>query len=232
MKTRPVISFLSVLSLVFVTLAACGPSPEQQATMTSTAMTATAAAWTATPTATATATHTPTVTPTPTQTATPTTTPTITPTPTETRDPNRYYTPDNSFSLVPPDNWQEKEVGLKYPALMGPVVGKVNLNLVFAEESSTFMLAFYSALLQDSVKKVIPNLTQISEDFLTTDEGKEYFRWAITDTQNNIQFHQVFYMYESGDWKLTITYTRSISAGAEYDAAVDAAMKTVLFTRQ
>ena len=36
------------LSLIipFLFMAACGPSPEQQATMTATAMTATAAAWT------------------------------------------------------------------------------------------------------------------------------------------------------------------------------------------
>jgi WD40 repeat protein len=72
---------------LLVTLTACGPSSEEQATMTAIAMTSTAQAWTATPTPTATFTptssSTPTITPTPPQTPTPTTspTPTLSPTP-------------------------------------------------------------------------------------------------------------------------------------------------------
>jgi len=80
MKTSHVLNILSVLSVVFLTLAACGPSPEQQTAMTSTAMTALAALWTATPTIIPTATQVPTSTPAPTQTTIPTPTPTLTPT--------------------------------------------------------------------------------------------------------------------------------------------------------
>jgi len=37
--------------------------------------------------------------------------------------------------------------------------------------------------------------------------------------------------YESGNWKLVITYTRPNNAGSENDPMVDAAMQTLRFER-
>jgi sarcosine oxidase delta subunit len=77
---------LALILLTCILLAACGPSPEQQATNTATVQTATAASWTSTPLPTAaqtlTFTPSPTATFTPTNTLTPipTLTPSITPT--------------------------------------------------------------------------------------------------------------------------------------------------------
>ncbi len=223
-------SYFFIAVCFLLALAACGPSPEQQVAMTATAMTATAAAWTPTPTATDT--PTPTVTPTPTPTPTPTNTPTVTPTPTITPDPSRYYTADNTFSFVKLTGWAEKKLGLEYPSLIGPIYGNFALNLVMGEEETSFPMAFYAAQVQDAYKKLFPNLKQISEDFLTTEDGKDYFRWACDNTMNGITVRQVYYFYESGDWKLTIVYSRPANQGAENDALVDAAMKTVRFERQ
>jgi hypothetical protein len=85
---KPVV-WISLIALLI--LAACGPSPEQQATQTATAQTATAAAWTLTPTATLTDTPTSTFTPTITFTPTLTFTPTFTPTATITETPTFSY---------------------------------------------------------------------------------------------------------------------------------------------
>ena len=233
--------FLMPFILFLLLTAACGPSLEQQATMTATSLTAIAAAWTSTPTetstatatatntATSTSTSTPTEIPTPTRTATKTKVPTKTATPTQTHDPNRYYAPDNSFSLIPPEGWLPADMGLDYPGLVGPKVGNFSPNLVFIREKSTFDMSFYAAIVQDTLKANLQNLIQISEDFLTTDEGKDYFRWEITDTQKGVSYRQVFYFFGSGDWKLVITYTRQNSQGSEYDPVVDEAMKTVRF---
>ncbi len=215
---------------LLLALVACGPSPEQQATMTATAMTATAAAWTPTPTSTNT--PTPTVTPTPTPTATPTNTPTVTPTPTITPDPSRYYAADKTFSFVLPTGWVEKKVGLEYPALFGPQYETYTLNLVMLEEESSFPMAFYAAQIQDSSKKLIPNIKQISEDFLTTEDGKDYFRWAFNSTQYGNYMQQVYYIFESDNWKLSIVYSRPANQGAENDAIIDTTMKTVRFERK
>ena len=224
-------------ALLILLVTACGPSVEEQAAMTAAAITATAAAWTKTPTITYTPTSTATQTPTPTETftptpsETPTQTPTQTSTPTNTPDPNRYYSPDGTFSFAALDGWEEVEVGLAYPVLLGPTVGGFNLNLVFVQEESTFPLAFYTAIAQGSVEENFQSLTPISEEFLYTDEGKDYFRWEVTNVQLGEVVHQVFYFFESGDWKLMIIYSRHSNAGMEYDALIDETMQTVEFER-
>src|SRR5512136_2330298 len=135
-----------VFSCLLILLSACGASAEQQAAQTATAMTATAAAWTPTPTATNTPTITPS--PTPTETPLPTATATITPSPTPTQDLARYYAPDNSFSIRTPEGWQTTDVGLKFPALLGPQIGNITQNLVFIPDTSTFPMAMYAATVQ------------------------------------------------------------------------------------
>lgn len=216
-------------------LCACRPSPEQKATMTATAMTATAALWTPTHTSTATftstPTSTPTITPTATRTPTPTRTATATATSTPTPDPNYYYAEDHTFSFVPPKGWGPKDIGLKYPALLGPRVQEFTLNLVIAQEETDFPMAFYTALVQDQLAKVLQGLKPIREDFLVTNAGKDYFRWELTHRMNDANVHQVMYFFESGDWIMIITYSRLQAAGSEYDSLVDEAMKTVRYER-
>jgi hypothetical protein len=94
-----------------------------------------------------------------------------------------------------------------------------------------FPMAMYSAFVQDALVGSLQNLQQISEEFLLTDEGKDYFRWEITDVQQGTTYHRVFYFYESGDWKLVITYTRPNNQGNENDVLIDEAMKTVQYKR-
>ena len=90
---------------------------------------------------------------------------------------------------------------------------------------------FFAAMVQDSLKEKLKNLIQISEDYLTTADGKHYFRWEVTDIQQGVTYHQVFYFFESGDWKLVITYTRPKDQGSQNDTLVDDSMTTVRFTR-
>ena len=104
------------------------------------------------------------------------------------------------------------------------------MNLIFIRDKSPFDVFFYAATVQDTLKENLQNLSQISEDYLTTDDGKDYFRWEVTDTQKGVRYRQVFYFFESGDWKLVITYTRPNNQGSEYDALVDEAMNTVRFS--
>jgi hypothetical protein len=73
---------LHILFLMMILLAACAPSPEQQATLVATALTATADTWTETPLPTSTFTPTDTATPTFPLVPTDTLTPSITPSPT------------------------------------------------------------------------------------------------------------------------------------------------------
>jgi len=201
--------------VVMLLVAACRPSAEEQATMTATALTATAASWTKIPTIT----------------YTPTSTFTNTPTPTKTPDPSRYFSPDNTFSFAILEGWEEEDVDFANLALIGPEVGGYNVSLVFMQEESTFPVAFYAAIVQDSWAGKIQNFNQISEDFLITDEGEDYFRWEFTHVNQGIKFRQIFFFYESGDWKLMIAFTRVDDSGAEYDEIIDEVMKTVKYKR-
>jgi hypothetical protein len=220
------------LCLTFL-LSACGPSPEQQATLTSTAQTATAAAWTPTPTTTSTPTYTPsptlTETPTPTLTPTATASPTSTSSLTPTQDPNRYYPPDNSFSILIPDGWRIVDLGIAYPGLLGPLVDGISQNVVFVSETYGFPLAFYTALLQDKIITNVESLTSISEDFLTTSSGLDYFRWVTERTVQSTRLRQIYYIFENGDFKLTIIYTRQSGEAPEQDAIIADSLDSIRF---
>jgi hypothetical protein len=220
------------LCLIFL-LSACGPSPEQQATMTATAQTATAAAWTPTPTTTSTPTYTPsptlTETPTPTLTPTATASPTSTSSPTPTQEADRYYPPDNSFSILIPANWQTVDLGIEYPGLLGPQVEGITQNLVFVRETYGFPLAFYTALVQDKIITNVESLTSISEDFLATSTGLDYFRWITERTEQSTRLRQIYYIFENGDFKLTIIYTRQSGEAPEQDAIIAGSLDTFSF---
>jgi hypothetical protein len=218
------LGLLAISFCLILAVSACGPSAAQRAALTATAATATAAAWTSTPTLT------PTTTPTQTATATATSTPTLTPSPTVTLNPDLYYALDNSFTLMAPKGWLPADAQTDYPALKGPLAGNYAPNLTFFEDQSRYPMAFYSAIFQDRMQEQLTAYRQLKEEFLTTATGQDYFRWELEHTRGGAVFHQILYFYESGDWKLVITYTRLRSQGPKNDALIDAAMQTVQFT--
>ncbi len=211
-------------------LVACAPSRDLQAMMTAAPMTATAAAWTPTPTATIS--PTPTVTLTPTNTSTPTSTPTVTPTLTPTPDPNRYYAEDHSFSMARLEGWKPTNVGLEYESLIGPRSENFSQNLIIVEEKNPYDKYQFATQMLNNIAQYYPDLTLISEDSLVTDGGKGYLRLVVEFTMQGYKVRQFQYVFESGGWKLNITYTRLTIQGPENDALVDAAMKTVKFERE
>lgn len=222
---------LSPVLLLLLLSAACAPSPQEQAGMTASAQTALAQAWTTTPSPTMppTSTHTPppteTTSPTPSPTRKPTPTSTYTPTP----EPGRHYATDNTFSLILPVGWQTKDVGLGEPGLFGPSLGDFSPNLIFIQERSLFPVDFYAAMVQDSLAQSLTDLKQIGEDFLVTEEGQDYFRWEMENTVEGVVYRQVLYFFESGDWKLVVTYTRPADKGEEADPMVEEAMHTLRY---
>lgn len=218
---------LGLFSCIFLLLTACGPSAEQQTAMTATAMTATAAAWTPTPTTTNT--PTPTLTPTPTNTPTPTLTPTATNTPTPTRDPNRYYASDDSFSMMIPTGWKTQDMGMDYLALAKFSLQGDSGTIVFSNEKVPISLLEYSSLIQDSLKGVYPDMTVISADSAVTTSGLEYIRLELEYSLQNVPVHQMIYMFENGDEKIMVIYSRGNQTGAVDDPGVEEATNTFQF---
>jgi hypothetical protein len=194
-------------------------------------MTATAASWTATPTTTPTPTST--LTPTPTATQTPTLTPTVTRTPTRTptatatHDPTRFYSSNNEFSLVMLERWKAEDTRIpQVEILTGPTVGGNPLNIYFYIEDAG-IFAFNAALAQDLFKEKLENYYEISEDFLQTDTGDDYFRWAFTGRINGVTVYNIGYVFDFESIQVMAIYTRPYSQGQSFDTQVDAAMQTM-----
>jgi hypothetical protein len=223
-----------VIFLLFVP-AACQPSPDQHAAAVATALTATARVWTATPLPTNTplpsSTPTATLTPTPSPTGTPTQIPTATVTLAPTHDPGRYYSNDGLFSLVIEDSWQEQDLGLKYPALVLEIANDFASTLLFVTEEAPYYLEDYSDMMKITMLSVYSGIEEVSQEYLTTDAGMKYYRWEYTNLFNNVDAHQVLYVFEDGDLKLIGTYTRLNSPNPELDEQVEAALNTLRFER-
>jgi hypothetical protein len=143
-----------------------------------------------------------------------------------------FKAPDYTFTLTTPRGWLLKDIGLVYPALIGPQLENYNLNLVFFEEQSKFPLAAYASSIQDNLINADQNMHKVSDNALETDEGKSFFRWETETVRDGKSYHLIVYFFESGDWKLSTTYTRPAADGVQYDAEVDAAMKSLLFEHQ
>ena len=146
-----------------------------------------------------------------------------------------------TFSFVTPQGWVK---GNDYRAvtLTGPTAASIQLYLAFDVNEFDFFgkpmqaddtgIPLYSAILQDDIKGIVTkDLVQVSEDFLFTTGGKTYFRWIIEHNANGIELHQNVYIFGSGTSFLSVVYSRPKSAGAENDALVDEAMKTLEFAQ-
>jgi hypothetical protein len=156
-------------------------------------------------------------------------TPTQTDTPAPTQDPNRYYAYDGTFSLEPPSGWKAIDLGLKNLALISEAKDGSTQNLVFIPEESAFPMAFYSATVQDSIQQTYVDVTSITEEFKVTSSGLEYFYWVIENTQQGMKLRQALFIFENGDLKLTVIYTRIAGEAPEADALIDQSIDTFRF---
>lgn len=169
----------------------------------------------------------------------PTTTPHLTPTPRPISTPTsmptesgeRFTSMDSSYSFVMPTGWTVIEENDNLLRVTGPERGGFSPNFVVSQTKDVMMLEWWSATFQDDIKANLGVTTQISEDFIKTDAGETCFRWEFNAIREGIGYHHIFYMYESGDWKIVFGYTRLENAGEDQDAPIDATMRTVQYQR-
>ena len=143
----------------------------------------------------------------------------------------RFTSPDGYYSFTLPDEWELTEEASGFVRISAPSSDGYVPNLVTSQAEGKTVLEFWSATFQDAIIPTMEGYSLISEEFFHTDSEDIYFRWESTSTQLGLMYHHVFYTFESGAWKLVILYTRLEDAGAEWDDAVDASMRSVLFSR-
>lgn len=208
-------------------LAACGTSPDQQAAITATALTATAVQWT--PTHTSTFTPTLTLTPTSTPLASATPPPTLTLTPSRTPDPDRYYPPGTSMSMVVPEGWIPFTQG-GMAGLTNPTMEVFFPSILIIEDPVELDLELYTAQLQDSLTPQLAGYKLIKEDFLTTPDGLPYFRWEFQVTnEEGKDVRVVMYVLEGGSRMGILQYTRDKNSQQKLDLQVEEAINSVRF---
>jgi hypothetical protein len=118
---------------------------------------------------------------------------------------------------------------LKYLGLIGPEAGDGNINLIFAGETNNLSAIEYASALLEVLKTTDPNLTLISNEIMTTPDGLEYIRMAVVYAVGKSEVQQILYIFQQGDTKYTIIYTRPNDVGVEYDAIIDEAVNSFQF---
>lgn len=145
---------------------------------------------------------------------------------------------DLTFSIDIPMGWQQT-TDPDHVILSGPTTAGINTIVTFSLDQYSmfgtsldgdeFGIALFSAHVQDTIAGMVQNMISESEDFLKTPGGEPYFRWVMDHKTNGKEVHQIFYIFGSGKWFLTVMYGRAKSADAETDGLIDAAVKTLKF---
>jgi len=143
-----------------------------------------------------------------------------------------------TFSLVVPEGWSSSTESNRI-VLIGPTVDGIQTFLAFSLDqyeiagnlldADMFGIAWFSAHVQDTIAGMTPNMVSGSENFLETPDGTTYFRWVMEHNTNGRNMHQVFYIFGSGKWFLTMMYGRAKSGGAETDTLIDETIITLKF---
>jgi len=143
----------------------------------------------------------------------------------------RFTSSDGFYSFLLPDEWELSEETSGFVRISAPTSDGYAPNLVTSQAEDRTVLEFWAITFRDAIITTMEGYSQISEDFLKSDAREMFYRWEATSTQQGLNYHHVFYLFESDAWKLVILYTRLEDAGAEWDDAVDASMRSVLFSR-
>ncbi len=89
----------------------------------------------------------------------------------------------------------------------------------------------YATSYLDILKIIDQNLTLVSNDSMATSGGLEYIRIVVVYSMANVKAQQILYIFQQGDTKYTIAFTRPTDTGVEYDAIIDQAVNTFQFEK-
>jgi hypothetical protein len=139
----------------------------------------------------------------------------------------RHVESEGGFSYVPPSGWQMAELpGFKYKIARGTPTGDFAPNMNVVDEAFSGSLGDYVAASIAFIEGLFEDVRVVSQEDFFTDEGERGIKVVIEDTQHDVKLYQVFYVFDAGEKKIIVTYTRLADQGQEYDALVDQSMKT------
>jgi hypothetical protein len=130
--------------------------------------------------------------------------------------------------MVLPERWTPEQTGIdRFEVITGPSVAGNPLNVYFYIEENDILFEMYAAYAQDLFRENLENDIQLSEAFLKTDLGEDYFRWTFTGRINGITVYNIGYVFDFDGMKVLALYTRPYSQGQSFDQVIDTAMRTM-----
>ena len=141
---------------------------------------------------------------------------------------DRYAPPDGSFSYVPPPGWVIREaMGMKYPLAFGPPAAGFAPNIVVIGEAHAGSLEQYASASMASFLQLTPGASVGDMVEFVTDGGATALKVEAAAEHAGVgALHHLFYIFDAGATKFTVTCSRPAGDNEELDRLFDAAMRT------
>jgi hypothetical protein len=148
-------------------------------------------------------------------------------------DPRRHVEPAGSFSFVPPQDWEVRNVrGGKYKAAVGPAAAGFAPNINILDESFSGSLDAYVTLNLATLQKGFKKFRLVQQEDFKTMAGEQGSRVVTECEQNGTALRQTFYFFSKGDTKFVVTCTTLAEGGDKLDSVFETSMKTFRFDKK
>lgn len=139
----------------------------------------------------------------------------------------RHYATDNSFSFVPPENWEQGEMpGFKYKVFSFTPHGEFSPNINVVNEKFAGSLEEYTSANLASLDAMIPSWKLEREFKVQLDSGAEAHAYSSTAEMWEMNLKQTGFLFDGGDTKFIMTFTQEQSDPRDLSDVVENCVRT------
>lgn len=139
----------------------------------------------------------------------------------------RYQAPDNAFSFVPPEGWEQRDMpGLKYKIFITQPAEKFAPNLSFVDEHSNASLKDYVDANRKVMATTSPNFKEISLAPFTAEGGLPGYRLSFKNRYTEVNVIQTQYYFGTPEKKFVVTCSMAEKDNRPIFSQCDQSLKT------
>ena len=139
----------------------------------------------------------------------------------------RYTAPDNTFSIVPPDGWEPRDMpGMKYKVFITQPAEKFAPNITFVDEASNLSLKDYVAENQKVLARLTTNYKELSLAPFATDGNLQGYRLSFKNRHADKDLIQTQYYFSTPEKKFVVTCSMAESDKRPISSQCDSSLKT------
>jgi hypothetical protein len=118
----------------------------------------------------------------------------------------RYTAPDKSFSIIPPEGWEERDMpGVKYKIFLTRPAEKFAPNIAFVDEASSLPLKDYVDASRKLLAGTGTSFKELSLEPFSTSGGLQGYRLSFKNEFTSIKLLQTQYYFATPEKKLIVT---------------------------